>query len=161
MTAARKYTETEVAAALKRHWGLAMYRNQPTARGRWNGAWKSGWTVSGQFPGHKQSLRRFTSLAEVVRVMGLEDKIQRKTVAQHAVDVLRETNNPGVCYRDDGLIHLIAARAGIPHEGWRTCRKVMNAIERSNRGELEKRFTLGHRCIMRMYALPKQEVPSG
>lgn len=63
-----------------------------------------------------------------------------KLAAEVAADLLRETGNPGVGYGDAGLLHQIAERLGMPHEGRYTERKVLNRIEASYTGVLEKRL---------------------
>lgn len=78
----------------------------------------------------------------------------KKTPAQHAAEVLRETGNPSVCFGDDGLIHAIGERCGFKPSAWKSRKTVCDAIDRSNSGELVKSFTLGHRW-MRCYTLPE------
>lgn len=49
-------------------------------------------------------------------------------VCHAAVEVLRETNNPAVMWGDTVLLHQIAERAGIKHNGWVTETRVLNAL---------------------------------
>lgn len=51
----------------KSHWGLSLTRNN--GRGYLNGDWKSGYSLSGIFPGERHSWRRFKTLKEVARVL--------------------------------------------------------------------------------------------
>jgi hypothetical protein len=62
------------------------------------------------------------------------------TVAAVAAAHLRETDNPSVMTGDALLLHEIARRAGVKEDGPATQSRVMNAIQRSNRGE----FVLGY-----------------
>ena len=76
---------------------------------------------------------------------------KRKTVAEHAADILRETNNPGVCWGDCGLLDLIFVRAKMrrpkPTNGrtWVSPslghKRVLDALEGSPL--FEKKYTAG------------------
>lgn len=66
--------------------------------------------------------------------------VQRKTIADHAADILRETANPGVMWGDNGLLDMISVRAGMEDRpglvGMAVIddvhNRVMNALERSS-----------------------------
>lgn len=62
-----------------------------------------------------------------------------------AAAVLRETDNPAVMWGDEGLLHLIATRAGIAmaHRSWRTSRAVLTNLARCP-GELVPKLTRSH-----------------
>lgn len=62
-----------------------------------------------------------------------------KTASQIAAEHLRASGNPAVGYGDAGLLHQIAELIGLPHEGQKTEKKVLDRIERSHHGVLEKR----------------------
>lgn len=64
----------------------------------------------------------------------------RKTIADHAAAHLRETNNPSVCYGDSFLLHEIAERAGLKHNGWHTERNILAALSRHCRTAKEPLF---------------------
>lgn len=51
-------------------------------------------------------------------------------VWEAAVEVLRETGNDGVMWGDSRLLHLIAARAGLPAMSFRTERQVLDRLSR-------------------------------
>lgn len=63
-----------------------------------------------------------------------------ETAAQAAVAVLRDSGNPAIGWGDSGLLHAVAERLGMPHEGLATERKVLDRIERSHAGVLIKRY---------------------
>jgi hypothetical protein len=65
----------------------------------------------------------------------------KKTPAEIAVAVLKATGNPAVGVGDGGLLHMIAEKLGMPHEGFRTEKKVLDRIDRTNRDDLIKAFT--------------------
>jgi len=71
-----------------------------------------------------------------------------------AVIVLRRTNNPAVCYGDSGLLHSIADEMGWPHEGHFTEKRVLDAIDRHNDGQLVKRYYRLRR-LARIFYLPE------
>lgn len=77
-------------------------------------------------------------------------------MAKHAADVLRRTGNPAVCSDDEGLIGDIAREAGMTTGSRPMHRRVMDAIDRSNRGELVKRFTQGRHRLLRCFWLPEE-----
>lgn len=62
-----------------------------------------------------------------------------------AVQVLRETDNPAVMWGDEGLLHLIARRAGLQVAGraWQTSVAVLNNLARCP-GELVPKQVKGH-----------------
>lgn len=80
--------------------------------------------------------------------------MERISTAQHAADVLRETDNPAISYHDTGLVHCVAERCGIGHHGPDTSRRVIAAIDRSNRGELLKGYVMEGR-LTRTFWLPE------
>lgn len=75
-----------------------------------------------------------------------------------ALEVLRETDNPAVMWGDEGLLHMIADRAGIRARanGWRTSSAVLANLARQP-GELQPLYTLamnGRR--VRIFYLPEK-----
>ena len=66
-----------VAAFAKNHWGLTFYRCDPKNRGRWNGCWKSGFGLCGNFPGDKHSHRRFRSIKQAAEFLGFRPEKMR------------------------------------------------------------------------------------
>lgn len=66
---------------------------------------------------------------------------KKKTIAEHAADILRETDNPAVMWGDCGLLDMIYKRAEMkpskPRPGmkwehpWDRHARVLNALERS------------------------------
>jgi hypothetical protein len=94
----------------------------------------------------------------------INDTMKRKTIAEHAVDVLRETDNPAVCYGDSGLLGLIAKRAGMKsRHPLNMYKDVLDAMER--RPDLfEKRFSRRRYWLVRtmhLIALTPNEPVSG
>jgi hypothetical protein len=63
----------DLAKFAQDHWGLTLVRNEPTNRGRWHGCWKTGFSLTGKFPGSGHEWRRYNSLREVARVLGYEN----------------------------------------------------------------------------------------
>lgn len=55
----------QVKKRLRAEWGLTLTRNDPTARGWWHGAWKSGYSVDGYLHG----LRRYATLDDIIAMM--------------------------------------------------------------------------------------------
>lgn len=81
-----------------------------------------------------------------------------KTAAQFAAEHLRATGNPAIGYGDSGLLHQVAELIGLPHEGIKTEKKVLDRIERSHVGVLKKRIIgLAGRGLgrVRQYWLPE------
>lgn len=84
---------------------------------------------------------------------------KRKTIAEHAADVLRETGNPAVMYGDCGLLDQIVERANItkvgrymdghPINGWK---KVLAGLERSDLFE-KSLVSCGSSRVMRCFTL--------
>lgn len=60
--------------------------------------------------------------------------------AEIAARHLRETGNPAIGWGDSMLLHEVADRPGLSHESPATERKVLDLIDRSHRGVLEKRY---------------------
>jgi len=53
----------------ERHWGLKLERcGGPRCLPRATGAWKTGWMLSGSFPGCGHGWRRYRSLSDIARV---------------------------------------------------------------------------------------------
>lgn len=73
------------------------------------------------------------------------------TIAEHAYKVLKDSNNPALGYGDSGLCHMVAEAAGMPHEGWRTERKVLNALECSKKGLFIKRYFRSKKGFARVF----------
>jgi hypothetical protein len=81
----------------------------------------------------------------------------RRRICDAAAEVLRETDNPAVMWGDSRLLHLIAERAGLPHEAWDTEDRVLNALSKTP-GELVPGKTyLGHTMrLVRIFRLPEK-----
>lgn len=62
------------------------------------------------------------------------------TAAEVAAKLLRETKNPAVGWGDARLLHDIAERMQLPHEGAATERKILDRIDRSHEGVLVKQY---------------------
>jgi len=77
-----------------------------------------------------------------------------KRICDHARDVLRETDNPAVGYGDAGLLHLIAERAGVPHNGPKTEARILNALSKTP-GVFAIRYFKTRRGVGRVFRLPK------
>ena len=60
--------------------------------------------------------------------------------SQAAAELLKELALPSIGWGDSNLLHILAERLGMPHEGSLTERKVLNRIDRSNRGEFYKAY---------------------
>lgn len=78
-----------------------------------------------------------------------------------AAQVLRETNNPAVMWGDEGLLHMIAARARLRCSGrsWQTSQAVLNNLARQP-GELVPGFTsLFNGRRVRIFHLPEHTGP--
>lgn len=58
-----------VKKRLEDEWGLLLRRNSPDSRGWWKGCWKTGYSVSGMFPGTLHTDRRYDSLEQIIRAM--------------------------------------------------------------------------------------------
>lgn len=77
-----------------------------------------------------------------------------------AVQVLRETDNPAVMWGDEGLLHLIANRAGLKVSGraWRTSEAVLNNLAKCS-GVLVPKMTRcrsgGRERWVRIFYLPE------
>jgi hypothetical protein len=85
-----------------------------------------------------------------------------KAAPDAAVAVLRRTDNPAVMSGDDGLLHDIAEELGWPHDAWLTPKRVLDAIDRHNSGQLVKRLTRGIRGrVMRIFYLPETAAERG
>jgi len=76
----------------------------------------------------------------------------RRTIAAAAVEHLRAHGHPAVGYGDSLLLHEIAEAAGIGHEGPRTERNVLAALERAPH-LFEKRYFRSRRGLARVYYL--------
>lgn len=72
-----------------------------------------------------------------------------------AAVILRETDNPAIGYGDSGLLHLVCGRLGWPHEGWFTEKRVLDAIDRSYKGHLIKRYFSAAKGTGRVFYLPE------
>lgn len=53
---------------LDQHWGLTLTRNTQEGSGRLPGAWRTGWTVSGNFPGRGMDWVRYRTLREIAEI---------------------------------------------------------------------------------------------
>lgn len=74
--------------------------------------------------------------------------------ADATVKVLRETDNPAVMAGDSFLLHTIATEMGWPHDCWLTEKRVLDAIDRSNAGQLVKGISRSNRR-RRIFYLPE------
>lgn len=78
-----QYTFDEVRAALKKHWGLGLARGGVDGTdgkhdGRWDVSYsRTGFVVSGQFPGFRYGHQRFRSLRAIVAACELESVIEK------------------------------------------------------------------------------------
>lgn len=78
-----RYTFDEVRSALAKAWGFGLARgSEDRVNGKHDGRWdvthsKTGFVVSGQFPGHRYGHRRYRSLSDIVRLFEL-----KKTIAE-------------------------------------------------------------------------------
>lgn len=80
----------------------------------------------------------------------------RMSIAEAAVIVLKETDNPAVGYGDSGLLHAICEKAGLAHRGWKTEGYILKGLER--RPDLfEKRYFRARHGLAR-YFVPR--IPS-
>ena len=77
----------------------------------------------------------------------------KKTIAQHAADILRETENPAVMHGDSGLLDAIGHRAGMkkmhPLDRWKL---ILAGLERSP-DLFQKTHVMGHRGLVRCFTL--------
>lgn len=64
-----RLTFAELAAWAESYWGLTLTRNSSENHGRWSGCWKSGYELSGPFPGYKYTFRRYDTLKQVAKVL--------------------------------------------------------------------------------------------
>lgn len=74
-----------------------------------------------------------------------------------AVAVLRETSNPAVMWGDEGLLHLIAKRAGLRTCGraWKTSDAVLNNLSRQPGKLVPFLTTDGRGRAVRIFYLPE------
>ena len=78
------------------------------------------------------------------------------TAAQAAADILREAEQPAIGWGDAGLLHAVAQRIGLAHEGPATERRVLSRIEQSYAGVLIKScVSYPGRPRVRRYWLPE------
>lgn len=77
-----------------------------------------------------------------------------------AVAVLRETDNPAVMWGDEGLLHMIAARAGLETCGraWKTSDRVLANLSRQPGELVAGHTTTGAGRVVRIFWL-KENVP--
>lgn len=66
-------------------------------------------------------------LADDAHIRGID---RRGRIADAAFDVLKETGNKAVMWGDVGLLHKIAARAGIRSQGPKTERHILNSLSK-------------------------------
>lgn len=72
-----------------------------------------------------------------------------------AIEVFKETDNAGVMWGDEGLLHAIAEKMGWEHRAWHTSKRVLDALSR-NPGPLVKRYIqIGRGRRVRDFSLPK------
>ena len=74
-----------------------------------------------------------------------------------AVAVLRETDNPAVMWGDEGLLHLIADRAGLRTCGraWKTTSRVLANLSRCHVGLVAGHTSCGRYGCVRIFWLPE------
>lgn len=78
-----KYLFEEVRAALRKHWGLELHRGGSMTDlgkdGRWDVMYsKTGFVLSGDFPGRAHTARRYVSLSHVVQAADLDPIIKEQ-----------------------------------------------------------------------------------
>jgi hypothetical protein len=78
-------------------------------------------------------------------------------VCDAAVEVLRETGNPAVMWGDEGLLHLIANRAGIRSRGQgpRTSDNVIAALARCPGILVPGKTRMMNGRLVRIFRLPE------
>lgn len=83
---------------------------------------------------------------------------KRMRTCDAAVLVLRETGDPAVMWGDTHLLRMIAERAGLTDNGWKTERLVLNNLSRCP-GILISKHTIsgGHERLVRIFRLPDDE----
>lgn len=54
------------------YWGLFLQRADKNNRGYWSGCWRTGFVLSGDFPGHGYSWRRFATLKQLAKCLEYE-----------------------------------------------------------------------------------------
>lgn len=75
-------------------------------------------------------------------------------VCDAAVEVLRETDNEGVMWGDEGLLHMIADKLGWKHDAWRTSQRVLAALSRTPGPFIKRKtFLAGHWVLI--FSLPE------
>lgn len=74
-----------------------------------------------------------------------------------AVKVLRETDNPAVMWGDEGLLHMIADRAGLRtcRRAWRTSDRVLTNLTRCHEGLIAGYTSVGRYGRVRIFWLPE------
>lgn len=74
-----------------------------------------------------------------------------------AVEVLRETDNPAVMWGDEGLLHLIAERAGLRSCGraWKTSDAVLRNLSREPGSLVPLHTSVGRYGRVRIFYLPE------
>jgi hypothetical protein len=78
----------------------------------------------------------------------------KKTLAEHAVDHLREAGISGIMWGDVALTHEILARANVPHRGPRSNRLLLNVLDKSPL--FEKRLVRVGKRNLRSFELREQ-----
>lgn len=72
------------------------------------------------------------------------------------IAVLHETDNDGVMWGDESLLHMIAEKLGWEHRAWHTSARVLNALSREP-GPLVKRYIqIGRGRPVRDFSLPPE-----
>jgi hypothetical protein len=80
---------------------------------------------------HHAELHSKERLAQDQATYGVVTLPPKKTLAEHAVDHLRETGISGIMWGDVTLTHEILARANAPHRGPRSNRLLLNVLDKS------------------------------
>lgn len=96
-----------------------------------------------------------------LRRIGWQEMYRKRSglpsAAEAAASILRETGNTAIGWGDSSLLHAVAERLGLPHDGPATEKTVLKRIGRSYAGVLVKEYAaypdrrLGRVC---RYALP-------
>lgn len=61
---------SELAGWLQDYYGLKLEKCDPDSRGRFSSEWKTGWMISGSFPGYKHGWQHYPTLKSVAEATG-------------------------------------------------------------------------------------------
>lgn len=79
-------------------------------------------------------------------------------VCDAAFAVLNETDNHAVMWGDEGLLHMIADRAGLDNRDdrpWKRSVRVLNALSRQPGSLIPLRTRIGNGRLVRIFRLPE------